>query len=242
MEEGLKGVCVLITGASRGIGRAIALELAKRGARLSLVARNAGALEGVGGSVAEAGAEAIGIPVDLTQAGGIDAVVTQTVDHFGGIDVLINNAGAALAKPFAETSESDWQLLMGLNAQVPYFLIQRALPYLRASAVRTIINISSVVGRTGYPDQSAYGASKHALVGLSKALARELHSEGIRVHVVAPGSTDTEMITSVRPDIEAEKLISPEEIAEAVAFLLTHRGNGMIDEMNIRRVSGTPWQ
>ncbi|HUX21763.1 MAG TPA: SDR family oxidoreductase [Spirochaetia bacterium] len=242
MEESLKGVCVLITGASRGIGKAIALELAKHGARLSLVARDAEALEGVGRSAAEAGSEAIGIPADLTHPGGIDAVVTQTVDHFGGIDVLINNAGAALAKPFAETSESDWQLLMGLNAQVPYFLIQRALPYLRVSSVRTIINVSSVVGRTGYPGQSAYGASKHALIGLSKALARELHPDGIRVHVIAPGSTDTEMITAVRPDLEPEKLISPEEIAETVAFLLTHRGNGMIDEINIRRATGTPWQ
>lgn len=242
MEESLSGINVLITGASRGIGRAIAVELARHGARLSLVARNAKALEEVGNSVAEAGAEAIGIPVDLTHPDALEAVIAQTVSHLGGIDVLINNAGAALAKTFIETTEEDWELLMNLNSRVPFFLTQKALPYLRKSSVKTIVNISSVVGRKGYPEQSAYGASKHALFGFSKALARELQDEGIRVHVVAPGSTATEMITTVRPDIDAEKLIAPEEIAEAVVFLLTHRGNGMIDEINIRRATGTPWQ
>ncbi len=242
MQESLRGMNVLLTGASRGIGRAVAFALAAAGARLSLVARNAEALEEVGKQVAEYGAEAIGIPVDLSLPEALDAVVAQTVEHLGGIDVLINNAGAALSKPFAETTDKEWTLLMDLNARVPYFLSQKALPYLLQSSVRTIVNIASVVGRKGYRDQSAYGASKHALYGMSKAMASELQPNGVRVHVVAPGSTATEMITSVRPDIDEGELISPEEVADIIVFLLQHRGNGMIDEINIRRATGTPWQ
>ena len=242
MQESIKGLNVLLTGASRGIGRAVAFALAAEGARLSLVARNAEALEEVGRQAAEYGAEAIGIPVDLSLPEALDTVVAQTVEHLGGIDVLINNAGVALSKPFAETTPEEWSLLMDLNARVPYFLSQKALPYLLQSSVRTIINIASVVGRKGYKDQSAYGASKHALYGMSKAMASELQPDGVRVHIVAPGSTATEMITSVRPDIEADQLISPEEVAEIILFLLRHRGNGMIDEINIRRTTGTPWQ
>lgn len=242
MEQGLSGVNIIVTGASRGIGRAIAVELARQGARLSLVARSARALEETGKAVAEAGAEAIAIPVDLTHPEAPAAVVRQTVEHLGGIDVLINNAGAAIARSFAETTVEEWQELMDLNARVPYFLTQKALPHLLESSVRTVINIASVVGRKGYADQSAYGASKHALLGLSKALARELQPSGCRIHVISPGSVATEMIAAVRPDLAKEELIAPQEIAEAVVFLLTHRGNAMIDEINIRRVGGTPWQ
>lgn len=242
MEQSLEGVNVVVTGASRGIGRAIAVALAARGARISLVARDAAALEEVGKTIAEAGAEAIAIPLDLTHPDAPAAVVEQTVTHLGGLDALINNAGTALAKPIGETTIDDWQTLMDLNARVPYFLIREALPHLRRSAVRTIINISSVVGRKGYREQSAYGASKHALVGLSKALARELQPDGIRMHVIAPGAVATEMVSAMRPDINRDELIPPEEIAEAVIFLLAHRGNAAIDELNIRRASGTPWQ
>ncbi len=242
MEHSIEGLKVIVTGASRGIGRTIALELAHRGASLSLVARNAKALEELGEEVAQAGVHAIALPLDLTHPDAPATIVAQTVEHLGGIDILINNAGAALARPFEETSLDDWQLLMDLNARVPYFLTQAALPYLRKSTARVVINISSVVGRKGYTEQSAYGASKHALVGLSKAIARELQGDGIRVHVIAPGSVATEMITSVRPDIDPAELISPEEVAETVVFLLAHRGNSMIDEINIRRMTGMPWQ
>lgn len=242
MEQSIAGLKIIVTGASRGIGKAIALELARQGARLSLVARDAKALESVGEAVAGAGAHAVAIAVDLTHPDAPATVVDQTVEHLGGIDVLINNAGAAISHAFSATSLEEWQLMMDLNARVPYFLSQAALPHLKASAAGTIINISSVVGRKGYADQSAYGASKHALVGLSKAIARELQGDGIRVHVIAPGSVSTEMIASMRPDIDPKELIAPEEVAETVSFLLAHRGNGIIDEINIRRATGTPWQ
>lgn len=241
MEQEISGLNVIVTGASRGIGRAVAVELARRGARLSLVARSPEGLEEVGKAAAEAGADAIAIPVDLTHPEAPAAVVAQTVEHLGAIDVLINNAGAALGKPFRDTTIEEWQLLMDLNARVPFFLTQQCLPYLLESQVRTVVNISSVVGRKGYPQQSAYGASKHALIGLTKSLARELQSEGVRFHVVAPGSVATDMIQAVRPDIESSELMAPEEIADVVVFLLSHRGNAVIDEVNIRRASGTPW-
>ncbi len=104
-----------------------------------------------------------------------------------------------------------------------------------------IVNISSVVGRLGYEKQGAYAASKHALMGFSKVLAKELQPKGFRVHVLSPGGVATEMVSKMRPDIDTSELIQPEEIAEIVQFLIKNRGNAMIDTINIRRESSTPW-
>jgi 3-oxoacyl-[acyl-carrier protein] reductase len=104
------------------------------------------------------------------------------------------------------------------------------------------VNIASVVAVKGYVNQGAYTASKHALLGFTKVLARELHREGIRVHVISPGGVATDLIPSMRPDIPPETLIQPEEIAEIVWFLLSHRGNAVIDEVNVRRISNEPWK
>ena len=104
-----------------------------------------------------------------------------------------------------------------------------------------IINISSVVGVKGYPLQSAYTASKHALRGMSISLAEELKGTSIRVHVLCPGGVNTDMVSSVRPDIPKGELIAPEEIAELVCYLITHKGNGVVDEIRIRRSTSGPW-
>ena len=156
----------------------------------------------------------------------------------GGLDVLVNCAGLSQAGSFTEVTPQEWDRIFAVNAKAPFFLCKEALPYLKESPKATVINISSVVGFKGYINQSAYSSSKHALAGFTKVFAKEVQPFGIRVHLISPGGVATEMVTKMRPDINADELIQPLEIAELVRFLVTREGNGTIDHLYIRRYSG----
>ena len=226
----------LVTGASRGIGKAIVLELARLGYDLALVGRNRESLEKVAEEVA--GVRVVPIEADLAKAESAGAIVEQTIRAFGGIDVLINCAGIPQKGPLTEVTPEQWNAVFAVNARAPFFLCQAALPYLKQSSKPVVINISSVVGFKGYIQQSVYSSSKHALAGFTKVFAKEVQPFGIRVHLISPGGVATEMVTKMRPDIDPSELIQPEEIAEIVRFLLTRKGNGTLDEFYIRRYSG----
>lgn len=226
----------LVTGASRGIGKSIALELARLGYDLALVGRNRESLEKVAEEAS--GVRVIPIEADLSKAESAGTVVDQTVRALGGIDVLINCAGIPQKGPFTEVTQEQWDAVFAVNARAPFFLCQEALPYLKKSSKPIVINISSVVGFKGYINQSVYASSKHALAGFTKVFAKEVQPYGIRVHLISPGGVATEMVTKMRPDIDPSELIQPEEIAEIVRFLLTRKGNGTLDEFYIRRYSG----
>lgn len=226
----------IVTGASRGIGKVIALELARLGYDLALVGRN-------GASLQEVAREAAGVRVrpivaDLAQASSAGQVVEQTVRELGGVDVLVNCAGLPQKGPFTEVIPQQWDAVFAVNARAPYFLCQAALPHLIQSPRPIVINISSVVGFKGYINQSVYASSKHALAGFTKVFAKEVQPYGIRVHLISPGGVATEMVTQMRPDINPAELIQPEEIADIVRFLVTRKGNGTLDELYIRRYSG----
>ena len=158
--------------------------------------------------------------------------------EFGGVDLLVNCAGLSAAGSFTEASPELWDKVFAVNAKAPFFLSQAALPYLKKSVKPTVINISSVVGFKGYANQSVYASSKHALAGFTQVFAKEVQPFGIRVHLSSPGGVATEMVKQMRPDIKADELIQPEEIAEIVRFILTRKGKGTIDEFYIRRFSG----
>ena len=167
--------------------------------------------------------------------------MTAVEESFGGLDILVNNAGMALSCPLEQTSHAQFDQIMALNVRAPYFLCQAALPLLRQSGYATILNIASVVGHKGYPLQSAYAASKHALIGMSKSLANEVYEEGIRVHLIAPGAVFTDMVRISRPDLSDEGMILAEDIADAAEFLVTHRTNAVIDEIQIHRAGKAPF-
>lgn len=238
----MQGKVALITGATRGIGRAIARLLAEKGLYLGLNGRNEEALRKVAEELRSWGAKVEIYPGDLSKVEVPERIVKKLVEDFGGLDVLINNAGVALSRPLESTTVEEWDFQMAVNARAPFLLVKASLPYLRCSEVPTVINIASVVATKGYVNQAAYTASKHALLGFTKVLARELHPEGIRVHVISPGGVATDLITDMRPDIPPSTLIQPEEIAQIVWFLLSQRGNAMIDEINVRRISNEPWK
>ena len=226
----------LLTGASRGIGEAIMLELARMGYNLAIVGRDAESLEKVA-------AEAEGVMIhpivaDLAQVQSAKQVVEETAKELGGIDLLVNCAGIPQKGPFTDVTPRQWDEVFAVNARAPFFLCQAALPYLKKSPHPIVINISSVVGFKGYINQSVYASSKHALAGFTKVFAKEVQPYGIRVHLISPGGVATEMVKKMRPDIDPAELIQPEEIAEIIRFLVTRKGTGTIDEFYIRRYSG----
>ncbi len=231
----------IVTGASRGIGRRIALTLAASGARVALAARSREALDAVRGEIETAGHRAEAFPADMACEAEIVDLVRNTVDVFGRIDIVVNNAGIGLFGQLAETTSETWERVMAVNARGPFLLCREALPHLRRQPVSHIVNITSVVGVKGYANQSVYSASKHAVMGFTKALAREEQNNGVRVHAICPGGVDTGMVGDARPDLNRAELISPREVADTVLFLVRQRGNAVIDEIHIRRRSSTPW-
>lgn len=239
-KRDLSGKVALITGASGGIGRAMAVRLSEAGMNIMLCGRNEEKLQETArltGRPSETGI----LAMDLDGVDAVERALEATVKAFGGLDVLINNAGLAQSKPFEAIPEDEFDRIMLINAKIPFFMCQKALPILRKSDMPTIINIGSVVAHNGYPLQSVYTASKHALIGFTKALAKEVYREKIRVHMISPGGVYTDMIRIARPDLSSEGMIAPEEIAEAVAYLLESPGNGIIDEIQLHRIGKEPY-
>ena len=237
----LNGKRALITGAGSGIGRAIALRLAEEGMKLALVGRSADKLMRTAAMTGRP-LDMLVLPTDITTPKGIDDIMRILEGHFKGLDVLVNNAGMALNCPFEAIQEADFDRIMALNVKAPFVLCQRTLKLLRLSDCPTIINIGSVTAHQGYAGQAAYSASKHALLGLTKALAREVSAEGIRVHMISPGGVYTDMIAVARPDLSPEGMIQPEEVAELAAYLIAHRGNAVVDEIRLHRMNKEPFQ
>jgi NAD(P)-dependent dehydrogenase (short-subunit alcohol dehydrogenase family) len=237
----LTGKVAIVTGASRGIGRAISVALGAEGATVVLAARAEDELAQAALAVTEAGGTAEIVTTELTEEASILNLIQVTSERCGRLDILINNAGITHSAALEQTRTEDLDRCWAVNARAPFLLCREALPLLRKAERGTIVNISSVVGIKGYPLQSAYTASKHALRGMSISLAEELRGSNVRVHVICPGGVDTEMVGRVRPDINKDELIGPAEIAELVVYLVTHQGNGVLDELHIRRATSAPW-
>lgn len=241
MAGKLSGKVAIVTGASRGIGRAISIALARETATVVLAARSMPKLQETAELVQQAGGKAQIIITDLLLEESIKNLVRAVEDKFGRLDILVNNAGVTHSSRLEETKTEDWQRCLQVNATAPFILCREALGLLRKAPTSYIINISSVVGVKGYPLQSAYTASKHAVRGMTISLAEEFNGTNVRVHLICPGGVDTELIPQVRPDLKSEDLMRPEEIAELVIYLVTHQGKAIIDELHIRRSTSKPW-
>ena len=237
----MKNKVALITGAGGGIGRAAALKLAESGMKLILFGgNNLEKLEETCKLVSQYTQCHI-IPGNLTNLDFIAQKVPEAAAIYGSIDVLINNAGVAQSTPFENISVEEFDRIMTVNVKVPFFLTQQVIPYLKKSETPTIINIASVVAHAGYPLQSVYTASKHALLGMTKSIAAEYYQENIRVHAICPGGVYTDMVKVSRPDLTPDGMIMPEEIANIIHFFLANRGNAVVDEICVHRVNKTPF-
>ena len=241
MENILDNKVAVLTGGGGGIGRATAEKLAQNKMQIVLLGGNN--LENLQktAEIVEKYSNCLTLPGDLTDADFITESIEKIVEKFHNIDVLINNAGVAQSTPFEDITLAEFDRIMAINLRVPFMLTQAALPYLKKSDAASIINIASVVSHAGYPLQSIYTASKHALLGMTKSLAAEYYQENIRIHAIAPGGVYTNMVKVSRPDLTGEGMIQPDEIAEIIEFLLTHRGNAVIDEILVHRVNKQPF-
>lgn len=213
----LKGRRVLLTGAGSGIGRSLALQLAEHQARLVLLGRREGPLEDVAAGVRKAGGEAHVVSADLTDAGAPERVMKAALQHLGGLDILINNAGNVRAGRLERSSEDEVTAQIALNLTAPILLTRSALEALRDSGEGLIVNISSAIALVGLPFYSVYAATKAGIAHFGEALRRELHGEGVGVLTVYPGATRTPMMESSQAGPEhGFDHESPDAVADAV--------------------------
>jgi 3-oxoacyl-[acyl-carrier protein] reductase len=241
MTQQLAGQVALVTGAGRGIGRAISLALGAAGAQVVLAARTQTEIEAVAEKIRGGGGQAWVCPVDLSSEAEIAALFDFVRQKLGRLEVLVNNAGIGLFGPVADFASADLDRLTALNIRAPFLCCQQAMRLMIPQRSGYMINISSVVGFRGYPNQAAYAATKHALMGLTKSLAVEAQPHGIRVSVISPGGVDTDMIGNARPDLDRSALLQPDDIAQTVLYLLSLSERAAVDEIYIRRRGSAPF-
>ena len=235
----LAGKTALITGGGTGIGRACAVLFAREGAKVAVAARRAEPPAAVAAELSGAGNQAFAVTCDVTKSAEVERAVQSVVARFGRLDVVVNNAGAVLAATAEETSEADWDRLLGVNLKGTFLVSRAVLPELRKAGGGVIINIGSVLGLVGMKQRAAYAAAKGGVTLLTKAMALDHAHEGIRINCICPSLVETELIRelfSVVPDPEAHRrqriaqiplgrLGRPEDVAQLALFLASEESS-----------------
>lgn len=227
------GRVAFVTGASQGIGRACALQLARAGVAVALAARNQEKLQAVAGEIAAAGASAACFPLDVNDEEQIKAAIKTAITHFGKVDILVNNAGITRDQLLLRMKRADWDAVLNTNLTSAYLCTQQVIGSMLKQRWGRIINVTSVFGQIGQAGQANYASSKAGLIGLTMAIARELASRNITCNAVAPGFIDTAMTSALSDELKetALKVIplgrigTPEDVAHAVRFLASEEAS-----------------
>mgnify|MGYP001082709050 CR=1 FL=1 len=224
----------IVTGASEGIGKAISLSLIRNDFRVLLISRNQKKLNQVLTASGNLAKNAWTIPADLTDPKQVSQTIHEAIKREKHIDVLINNLGRGVRRELIETTDQEWDFLVKINLSSAFYMCRDTLRYMRQQKFGQIINIASRAGRKGEGNLAAYSALKHGLVGLTKALADSESKHGIRVNAVCPGLVSTQRMLNTHPDLDYSSANKPEDVAEAVMFLLSPAAktmNGQIIDM-----------
>jgi 3-oxoacyl-[acyl-carrier protein] reductase len=232
-DQPLKAQVALVTGAGRGIGAAIARELADLGATTVLCGRTRSALEATAQAIIKRGGIAEVLPCDVTDLAAVEKAASQIESSFRRPDILVNNAGVGgFGGPLHRLAPDEWDRILNTNLRGVYYMTRALAPMMIAAQSGHIINISSLAGKNALPNGAAYAASKWGLNGLSYSLAEELRSYNIRVSVICPGSTNTEL--SPHQGKDTSKMLQPEDVAHVVAMLVTQTPQSFISEIDMR--------
>lgn len=247
-HNALTGKVALVTGASSGLGRATSLEFAGAGAQVGLVARTADELDMLRDQIEAAGGQAIPIPVDLADAGAAEIAVDRMMDAYRRLDVLVNAAGTDEPGPAVDLTVEDWDNVMAVNLRAPFLFAKAAFGHLRQTQ-GIIINISSVAGKRGWANATAYCASKFGLAGLTQALAAEGKTDGIRVCIVYPGAMDThwgawtteDRRLQERRDLPTSVALPPEDVARLIAWIASCPSDMALNEVIVTPLQEQAW-
>jgi 3-hydroxybutyrate dehydrogenase len=236
----------LVTGGGRGIGRAIALAFAREGAHVAVTARTSSELDAVAAEVRALGRKALAVPCDVGDRTQVDDAVRRVTEHLGRVEILVNNAGIAVSAKLLETDEDLWERHLRINLTGAFFMTRAVLPGMLSARWGRVINIASIAGRQGYPYITAYTASKHGLLGLTRALAQEVVTAGVTVNAICPGYVATDLtwagarniqertgrtydeaVRSLAAHSPQKRLIEPEEVAAVAVLLASDEGRGV---------------
>ncbi|WOD38403.1 SDR family oxidoreductase [Nodosilinea sp. E11] len=230
----------LVTGASRGIGKAIALALAQAGYDVALVSRSLDTLKPVQEELASYGVVAKAYAVDLAEMDGLQARLAAVLADFGPLSVVVNNAGMGYTGPLATMPLADWQRVMDLNVTGIFQCIQAVVPVLRQGGGGTIVNIASIAAKSAFPDWGAYTVSKSAIVALSRVLAAEERAHGIRVVTISPGAVNTPIwdTDTVQAEFDRSSMLTPEIVAQTVLHTIQLPAQAVIEDLTLMPAGG----
>jgi len=233
----LSGQVALITGASSGIGRAIARAFLREGADLVVVARRSERLAELEREASEQGRRVVAVSGDVREERTAEQAVLAALDRFGRLDVLVNDAGVAIYKNLVETSVDDYDAMMNTNMRSTFLFTRHVVPVLLDRGAGTIVNIASMAGVMGFPGEAVYCATKFAQVGFTQALDRELRPQGIKVGVICPGGVKTELAIGTgrtEEGVAASEMLDAEDVAAAAVFMATQPAGARVLEIRMR--------
>lgn len=234
----LAGQVAIVTGAGRGIGRAVALAFAREGAVVGLAARTAAELEAAGDQIQRAGGRGLAIPTDVTREASVAALVERVLAECGKVDILLTAAGVATFGPLLDTKPEEWDRMLAVNLTGVFLTCRAVLPPMIGQRRGTIINIVSVAVKRVIPGGAAYAAGKHGVLGLTRVLAEEMRPHGIRVGALCPGAVDTSLWDAVPNPPERGRMLRPEDVAEAALLMASLPPGASLEDLTLLPAGG----
>ncbi|HET7340992.1 MAG TPA: SDR family NAD(P)-dependent oxidoreductase [Methylomirabilota bacterium] len=239
MSQALDGKVAIVTGAGRGIGRAIAIAFAAEGAAVALASRSRADLASVAAEIRERQhGRALAIPTDVTQDGAVDALVEQVLTDLGRLDILVTSAGTAAFGPVADSKPADWDGMLALNLRAVMVCCRAVLPTMVRQRAGLVLNLSSIATKRALPGSAVYTASKAAVEGFSRVLAEELRPHGVRVGVLVPGAVDTPIWDAMGASPPRDKMLRPEDVARAAVLMATLPPQASLEELTLLPAGG----